>query len=75
VEALDSLGDGGSTSGMERDCFILSGYRELELGESSLGEALETLVPLHREVVTPLPIPTFQGRKVLQIFGPLGLSG
>jgi hypothetical protein len=65
-EVVDTLGFRGVTSEEERDCFLLSGYRESEPGECSLGETLESLVPLHREVVTPLSIPTYQGRNVLK---------
>jgi hypothetical protein len=54
---------------------ILPGFREPELGESSLGVVLDTLVPTYRETLSPTPIPTYQGRSIFRRDGSVGETG
>jgi hypothetical protein len=42
--------------------FLISGYQETEPGDCSLGETLESLVPLLREVDSMVSLTTFQGK-------------
>ena len=58
-----------------KEPYIILGYREDELGDCSLGETLDSLVPLLREVNTMLPIPTYQGRNVIKLLGTSELVG
>jgi hypothetical protein len=41
------------------------GYREPELGDSSLSVVLDSLVPNYRETRSPTPLPVYQGRTVI----------
>jgi len=43
---------------------ILPGCRESEMGDSGIGEVLDTLVPSYIEVLTPIQLPTFLGRTI-----------
>jgi hypothetical protein len=61
-----SRGDVGVTTEPEGDSSILPGFRESELGESSIGAVLDSLVPSYKEALSPIPIPTFQGRNEFQ---------
>jgi hypothetical protein len=56
------------------DDSILLGCRESELGDSAIGEVLETLVPSYREYLTPVQLPTYLGRIVFHRQGPEGDS-
>jgi len=51
---------------------IFPGYREPEIGESSLGVVLDSLVPDYRETQSPTPLPVYQGRTVI---GKKGIGG
>jgi hypothetical protein len=57
------------------DSFILPRFREPELGESSIGVVMESLVPSYRETMSPTPIPTYQGRSVVSRVGTSGDTG
>jgi hypothetical protein len=50
----------------------LSGYRELEIGDSSLSVVLDSLVPNYRETRSPTPLPIYQGRSVIERKGHVG---
>jgi len=54
---------------------ILPGFREIEIGDISLGVILDTLVPSYRETLSPTLIPTYQGRSVVRREGPSGDTG
>ena len=45
------------------DC-ILPGFREPELGDSDIGDVLESLIPSYRVVQSLIQLPTFRGRFV-----------
>jgi hypothetical protein len=51
------------------DPYLISGYRETEPGDCSLGETLESLVPLLREVDTTVSLSTYQGKNILTLPG------
>jgi len=54
---------------------ILPGFREYEIGESSIEAVLDTLIPSYKEVLSPIPIPTYQGRNVYRKLEPGGVLG
>ena len=47
------------------ESYIFPGYRELELGDSSLSVILDSLVPNYRETQSPTPLPVYQRRIVI----------
>jgi hypothetical protein len=58
-----------------KDPYILSGYRENEPGDCTLGETLDSLVPLLREVDVFVPLSTFQGKNFVTLPGSTELTG
>jgi hypothetical protein len=62
-DALLEVEEGG------KETYILSGYRQDNLGDISLGETLDSLVPLLCEVESYVLLTTFQGKTVITLMG------
>jgi hypothetical protein len=58
-----------------KDPLFSSGYREAEPGDCTLGETLDSLVPLLHEVNAFVPLTTYQGKNVLTLSGSTELVG
>jgi hypothetical protein len=46
--------------------YLKSGYNEPELGDSSLDDVLDTIILAYREVLSPIPLPTYLRKSVLR---------
>jgi hypothetical protein len=47
---------------LEQEAYsLLPGLSESELGDSTLGVVLDSLLPSYKEVISPTPLPTFLG--------------
>jgi hypothetical protein len=62
---VELQGDKGISSEPVEDSYFFPGFRDPELGESSIGVVLESLVPSYKETLSPTPIPTYQGMYVV----------
>jgi hypothetical protein len=45
--------------------YYISGFSESELGDSTSGVVLDTLILTYKEVLSPIPLPTYLGKIVL----------
>jgi hypothetical protein len=64
VPSLDSLPSTVSTNDHfieQQDFCHLPGLTESELGENTLGVVLDSLLPTYKEVLSPIPLPTYRG--------------
>jgi hypothetical protein len=67
--------DKSPTTESDKASSFLTGFRELELGENSLGVVLDSLVPTYKGILQLVPIPTFQGRSVVSTEGSSHTNG
>jgi hypothetical protein len=47
------------SSEIVEDIPLIPGFRESEIGEISLGVVMDSLVPSYKEIISPIPIPTY----------------